>query len=358
MEFELQDDIQILAKIGSWHWDVNNSKVTWSKNMFRILGYEPFELNPTYELAYKHVHNSDKKRYEETLTSATTSKTEYYFENRIIRNDNSVIPVISRGKCILDENQNLVHMIGTVQDISLLKELEIINQDKNRAEENDRMKSTIIGVIGHDLRGPLVHIKMFSEKLIEIIEHEKKSFEYAGIILNSSKKTIEILDNLIKWAIADINIKTFNPIPIAPHHIVENIIKFLEIQFTQKNITILNLIKTHEVVIADKAFITVIIRNVLYNSLKYSKLNGEIKIALSTELNKTLFTISDNGIGMNSEIIKNIFSEKISNSRNGTNNEIGHGYGLQVCKTLIEKHNGNIRFESKSGVGTTCFISL
>ena len=131
------DDSQILSKIGSWDWNVVTNQVSWSKNMFRILGIEPNSLEPSYELALNSVHDSDKELYENALTKAIQNKTEYYFENRIIRKDNCVIPVISRGRCFFDKNNNFVRMIGTVQDVSIQKKLEKANLDKSRAEENE-----------------------------------------------------------------------------------------------------------------------------------------------------------------------------------------------------------------------------
>lgn len=79
------DDSQIISKTGSWNWNVVTNEVLWSKNMFRLLGLAPDEVVPSYELALHHVCDSDKKRYEETLSQAIENKTAYYFENKIVQ---------------------------------------------------------------------------------------------------------------------------------------------------------------------------------------------------------------------------------------------------------------------------------
>jgi hypothetical protein len=68
--------------------------------MFRLLGLEPDEVEPSYQLAFHYVHESDKKLCKETLTKAIENKTDYYFENKISRKDQSVIEVLSIGKCV------------------------------------------------------------------------------------------------------------------------------------------------------------------------------------------------------------------------------------------------------------------
>ncbi|MFT4831577.1 MAG: signal transduction histidine kinase [Psychroserpens sp.] len=109
---------QELSNIGSWNWDLLTNTVEWSDTMFRLLGLEPNTVLPSYELALHHVHDNDKEYYVKVLGEAVNNKTSYYLENRISKNDNAVISVISRGKCFLDAEGNLVRMIGTVQDIT------------------------------------------------------------------------------------------------------------------------------------------------------------------------------------------------------------------------------------------------
>lgn len=132
----LLDETQSLSKIGSWNWDVVNDKVEWSKMMFQLLGLQPDELPPSYELALSHVHDDDKKQYEFALGESLTNKTTYYFENRIVTKNKSVVPVVSRGQCHLDEKGNLLRMIGTVQDISEeIKNRKIVNQAKKAVKD-------------------------------------------------------------------------------------------------------------------------------------------------------------------------------------------------------------------------------
>jgi len=135
-------------------------------------------------LALHHVCDSDKKRYEETLSQAIENKTAYYFENKIVQKDKTVISVISSGKCILDENQNLIQMIGIVQDISIQKEIDKIKEERQRAEDRDQVKSLILKMIAHDIKNPFHHINGFSKLLIDNIQNNdfEDAITYGKII--------------------------------------------------------------------------------------------------------------------------------------------------------------------------------
>ena len=354
------DDSQIISKTGSWNWNVMTNEVHWSKNMFRLLGLAPDEVAPSYELALHHVCDSDKKRYEETLSQAIENKTTYYFENKIVQRDKSVISVVSSGKCILDENKNLIRMIGVVQDISIQKEIEKIKEEKQRAEDRDKVKSLILKMIAHDIKNPFHHINGFSELLIENIQN--KEFEdaitYGKIIHEATNQTLKILDGLLQWAFTDSISSTFNRVTIAPKNLVDDVIGFLNVQLIKKKLIIKNLIDPKVCIDADKHMLMSIVRNLISNAIKYCNRDGEITIALQSKKNQNLISISDTGVGITPKTLENLFDPSKIISKKGTEQEKGSGLGLQICKALVDRHDGQIWFESEIGIGTTCYFTL
>ena len=354
------DDSQIISKTGSWNWNVMTNEVHWSKNMFCLLGLAPDEVAPSYELALHHVCDSDKKRYEETLSQAIENKTTYYFENKIVQRDKSVISVVSSGKCILDENKNLIRMIGVVQDISIQKEIEKIKEEKQRAEDRDKVKSLILKMIAHDIKNPFHHINGFSELLIENIQN--KEFEdaitYGKIIHEATNQTLKILDGLLQWAFTDSISSTFNRVTIAPKNLVDDVIGFLNVQLIKKKLIIKNLIDPKVCIDADKHMLMSIVRNLISNAIKYCNRDGEITIALQSKKNQNLISISDTGVGITPKTLENLFDPSKIISKKGTEQEKGSGLGLQICKALVDRHDGKIWFDSEIGIGTTCYFTL
>ena len=354
------DDSQIISKTGSWNWNVVTNEVLWSKNMFRLLGLALDEVVPSYELALHHVCDSDKKRYEETLSQAIENKTAYYFENKIVQKDKTVISVISSGKCILDENQNLIQMIGIVQDISIQKEIDKIKEERQRAEDRDQVKSLILKMIAHDIKNPFHHINGFSKLLIDNIQNNdfEDAITYGKIIHEATNQTLKILDSLLQWAFTGSNSSTFNRVTIAPEYLVDEVLEFLNVHLIKKNLLIKNLIAPDIRIEADKHMLTSILRNLISNAIKYCERDGEITIALQSKNNQTQISISDTGGGIESETLKNIFDPGKIFSKAGTAQEKGSGLGLQICKALVDRHDGEIWFESEIGIGTTCYFTL
>ena len=134
------NETQALSNIGSWNWNVQTNEVEWSNMMFEMLGLKANESEPSYELALSHVHQEDKDRYIMTLEKALSEKAPYYLENRLIKKNGDETFVISRGMCILDKEKNLIRLIGTVQDITNLKEKELRLQHQEDQIRNYALK--------------------------------------------------------------------------------------------------------------------------------------------------------------------------------------------------------------------------
>ncbi|MEB8347374.1 ATP-binding protein [Flavobacteriaceae bacterium KMM 6898] len=150
------NDTQELSKIGSWNWDLTTNSVEWSDTMFRLMGLDPNEAVPSYELALHHVHDKDKVYYEKSLEEAINNKSSYYLENRITMKNNAVISVISRGKCYLDAEGNMVGMIGTVQNITeqqnSFEKLLRVNKEVKKKEKqlNEAQRLSKVGSWDYD----------------------------------------------------------------------------------------------------------------------------------------------------------------------------------------------------------------
>ena len=311
-------------------------------------------------MALHHVCDSDKKRYEETLSQAIENKTAYYFENKIVQKDKTVISVISSGKCILDENQNLIRMIGIVQDISIQKEIDKIKEERQRAEDRDQVKSLILKMIAHDIKNPFHHINGFSELLIDNIQNNdfEDAITYGKIIHEATNQTLKILDSLLQWAFTGSNSSTFNRVRIAPKNLVDEVLEFLNVHLIKKNLLIKNLIAPDIRIEADKHMLTSILRNLISNAIKYCERDEEITIALQSKNNQTQISISGTVVGIESETLKNIFDPGKIFSKADTAQEKGSGLGLQICKALVDRQDGEIWFESEIGIGTTCYFTL
>jgi ABC-type nitrate/sulfonate/bicarbonate transport system substrate-binding protein len=113
----------------------------------------------------------------------------------------------------------------------------------------------------------------------------------------------------------------------------------------------------HELnVCADKSMIATILRNLVSNAVKFTNLGGTIVISAEQASDGPVITVADSGIGITPQALEKLFRIDQNISTKGTQNEMGTGLGLILCKEFIEKHNGRIWAESEFGNGSKfCF---
>ena len=101
-----------------------------------------------------------------------------------------------------------------------------------------------------------------------------------------------------------------------------------------------------------------ILNNLMSNALKFTKDSGVISLKVKQQPNSILFVFADNGIGIPKKQQKHIFKKFSKAGRPGLNGETSVGLGLNIVKTIVKWHKGNIWFESEENKGTTFFIEI
>ena len=111
--------------------------------------------------------------------------------------------------------------------------------------------------------------------------------------------------------------------------------------------------------LVDQLMINTVIRNVIFNAVKFTNRGGNIFIT-ARKAGPSLVEVCtrDNGIGMCEAILSTAFSVDKSKRQLGTDGEKGTGLGLVLCKEFVEKHGGRIWLESTPGNGTKVFFTL
>ncbi|HQS06414.1 MAG TPA: HAMP domain-containing sensor histidine kinase, partial [Daejeonella sp.] len=126
----------------------------------------------------------------------------------------------------------------------------------------------------------------------------------------------------------------------------------------QKNIVLENRISNDLYVNADTLMLRSILQNLVTNAIKYTPQGGLVKVT-AKRINKMVeLCVTDSGIGMEADIMGNLFANANCASVSGTNNEKGSGLGLILVKDFVTQHGGTIRAESEKGKGTTIIFSV
>lgn len=239
-----------------------------------------------------------------------------------------------------------------------------LKESETELKKSNALKDKFFSIIAHDLKSPISSFHLLTNSLHvdyeSFTDDEKK--EYVGLMKDSSKNLISLIENLLQWSRSQRGEIQFDPIEANLYYICENVKSTLLLSAGTKGIEIKNNLDNNIEVTADVNMLTTIIRNLVSNSIKFTNQGGSISVEAHEVENKDnsfiQICISDTGVGMDKELLKILFKLTSSVSLPGTNNEKGTGLGLILCKEFVEKHGGTIWAESKEGKGSQFYFTL
>ena len=215
-------------------------------------------------------------------------------------------------------------------------------------------------MLAHDLRSPFNIFLNLSELLSDEIESLSKDeiIKFSKQLNIALHKQYELLTDLLDWSGIQSNQLGFNPEKLLLYEEMMKVFDSVSAVAQDKKIELSCDVEGDFEVFADPRFLRTLSRNLVANSIKFTPIGGWVKITASQKGDMAEIVVSDNGIGMDSDLAANLFKPDFHTSTQGTKNEKGTGLGLRFCKQAVEKHKGTLRVESKPGIGSTFFFTL
>jgi len=206
--------------------------------------------------------------------------------------------------------------------------------------------------IAHEIKNPLAVILQGTDFVVSSVKDE-----YILDSLERVKKSVFRADNIIKGLLSYARQSDLKPEIADISLLIDECISLIKHQLTKKKIDISRQYNSVPKVVIDSNQMKQVFINILMNSIE-SMDQGRIAIELnSISENNSKFTqirLSDEGPGIQTDILKKIFDPFFTTKRNTG----GTGLGLSITRGIIEKHNGGIRIDSELGAGTTVTINL
>jgi two-component system, sensor histidine kinase and response regulator len=277
------------------------------------------------------------------------------------RKDGSQFPISLSSSKVIDDNGEVVALVGVANDITERRksEQQVKEYADNLKKANDA-KDKLFSIISHDLRSPfgsiLMFLKILTEQYDEFTENEKKSI--FAELRKTSEKTFDLLENLLKWSRSQtggIKVKT---VKIDLSEVSKKQIGFLNDTAIAKKIILSSQIPSGILVLADREMIKTVLLNLTSNAIKFTHPGGKVIIDARVVGDSANIIIEDNGIGLSPDEIENLFKTDKSRSTLGTMNEKGTGLGLLICKEFVEKNKGKLWVESELNKGSRFIFSL
>ncbi len=237
------------------------------------------------------------------------------------------------------------------------KSNEELLSDNEKLEEINKFKDNFFRSVTHELRTPLHAIIGFSELIKNPNINEDEYKEYHGIIVQSSKKLLRIVNNIIEASQIQTKSQIIRNQEIELKIYLENKFKLLDTKNPNINKVKDFNIDEQSIIVTDLQKLDKILEHLIDNALKFTE-SGEITLGSYIKDNKLTIYVKDTGIGIAEKDFNYLFMSFTQIDSATSRKYNGTGLGLTIAKSLSEALAGKLHLESKLGEGSTFYLEL
>ena len=254
------------------------------------------------------------------------------------------------------EEKSVTKAVSGNSGMNSIDQAELKNDESLPSWEGDNLYE----MLAYGLKGPIGNIKVLMDALTSDPDlfDEEISHKLLSNVRNSADSMNEMIDSFLFWSRIRKNELDFNPIRINVKNLILENINLLKGTAIEKDIELRFDISNDVIAFADEVMITTVLRNLIYNAIKFTNRGGEVLAIVRADGDFIRITIKDTGVGISAGDIEKIFNPGARISTKGTENETGLGMGLLLCKDYVEKNGGKISVESKEGEGSEFMLLI
>jgi len=353
------------ANLGVWEWDVVNNTMFWDDRILKMYGYTRETLPEGIEAWRQRLTLNEHERLWEECLAALRGEREWDIEfpiqlpggeRRFIKGDAIVLR---------DPAGHPLRMVGINQDITDRKRVEFqLGEVKKQAEAANKAKSEFLANMSHEIRTPLNGV-LGMLQLLETTDQNDEQKEYLAGAIRSTNRLTRLLSDILDISRIEAGRMETYEVEFNIKQTRDSIKELFEMDARGKGLR-LEFGRDEDlplVLIGDEARLRQILFNLVGNAIKFTD-TGKIRIdacMLPSTIDssaRALFTISDTGIGIPDEYLKDIFEPFIQAEGSYTRRFQGAGLGLSIVRRLVKLLGGEIAIDSTPGEGTTIYLSL
>ena len=256
------------------------------------------------------------------------------------------------GSCLVTVME-LIFILSISNSIQrqLIEKSNSINAMNKELNATIHTRDKMISIISHDVRGPLSLINSGLNLVDWEANLDKEEKDIVQELQKRADATVNLIDNLVLWSRSQTKEIHYSPKLLSNNDLNDILSNILTLQ-NSKGIRIDWQLNEGGEVFTDKNLLQAILRNLLSNAVKFTSIGGSITVKTKTLDKGIEISITDSGMGMSEETIHKIESG-ISHTSLGTENEKGHGIGLQLVSEFLEKSGSKLHIKSTLGKGST-----
>lgn len=241
---------------------------------------------------------------------------------------------------------------------SSIDEVLVLLRDISERIKLEQMKTEFVHRAAHELRTPLTTAILMSD-LIKEGGTKEEIDGFMEILHGELSRQKALVEELLVMGRIESDNLNIQLTPVDIQDVLREVIRTVK-PLAEKKQIILSVTYKEEIYLinGDKQGLNQVFTNLLDNAIKYTKENGKIVLDVQSEDNYLSVTIRDNGIGIPSQDIPNIFTRFYRASNAEEIEAPGSGVGLFITKSIIDKHDGRIEARSELNKGSTFTVFL
>jgi PAS domain S-box-containing protein len=363
------DKAQEIALLGSWVWDAQRDRVTWSPQMYRIYGITPEQFDGSWMHAFEMIHPEDQQRVWQAAEQAIARGVVEMFEYRVVRPDGALRTVRADGELHYDKQRTITRIIGTVQDITELRRAEAERarlEDELRQVQKLEAVGTLASGVAHDFNNLLTAINGYADLARQVLEAGHPARKSLEMIELATDQAAGVTRGLLTFA-------HHTPFEKSPIQLAPNISQSLQLlrRLIPASIELAeDLDGDGDIwVNADAHQLQQVWLNLAVNARDAMPAGGRLLIRLrrftDAPVNPqdswhgqagdtAVITVTDTGMGMGEQTMARVFEPYFTTKPRGQ----GTGLGLSIVHGIVSDHAGRIRVQSEPGKGTRFTIYL
>ncbi len=254
-------------------------------------------------------------------------------------------------------------VVAVLRDVTERKRLQQAQLDAHAeaARANDA-KSRFLATMSHELRTPLNAVIGFSDMLMkedELMLDGRRCREYAGLINNSGKHLLSVVNGILDMSKIETGNFEITPEPFAPADVIAGCCGFLALRAGEAGVRLETLATAGlPDIVADKRAVNQILLNLVSNAIRFSDRGGTVTVGARAEAATITFTVEDDGVGINEADLARVGEPYFQAAASYERRHSGTGLGLSIVKGLARLHGGDLSIRSRVGQGTRVTVRL